>query len=165
MWRPGFEYIDKQKSVLEGYHRALCIRTVHHRGTLERPGLVMGLAPGGACTGMAYRIDPEVWQQVHRYLTERELEWYPVYRESRIEIRLGDGRSVNALTYLPETTHPDFLTYLDASEVIKIVAAASGASGSNADYLRETVTQLKAMNVVEPELEQLVSLLDGDGAC
>ncbi|MYF08957.1 MAG: gamma-glutamylcyclotransferase, partial [Rhodospirillaceae bacterium] len=40
MWRPGFDYAERRRATLHGRQRALCVRTVHHRGTAARPGLV-----------------------------------------------------------------------------------------------------------------------------
>ena len=56
MWRPGFAYEEAQHARLTGYRRCFCIYSVHHRGTPERPGLVLGLDRGGACEGIAYRV-------------------------------------------------------------------------------------------------------------
>ena len=56
MWRPGFAFLDRHAAVLHGHRRAFCIHSVHHRGTYERPGLVLGLIGGGAVRGAAYRV-------------------------------------------------------------------------------------------------------------
>src|SRR6201986_3238767 len=53
MWRPGFAFVERQPAMLHGRRRAFCIYSVHHRGTPERKGLVLGLAPGGAVRGAA----------------------------------------------------------------------------------------------------------------
>ena len=59
MWDPGFAYVHCAPAVLKGYRRAFCVLSMSHRGTPERPGLVLGLAPGGTCRGVVYRVAPE----------------------------------------------------------------------------------------------------------
>src|SRR5689334_21791044 len=56
IWRPDFDYLERQPARLIGAHRALCVFSHVHRGTPERPGLVLGLDLGGACRGVAYRV-------------------------------------------------------------------------------------------------------------
>ena len=58
MWRPGFPFAERAPATLPGRRRAFCIYSVHHRGTYERPGLVLGLAPGGSVRGMAEMLNP-----------------------------------------------------------------------------------------------------------
>ena len=59
MWNPGFAYVEWAPALIYGYHRALCISSDRWRGTPERPGLVLGLARGGACRGIAFRVARE----------------------------------------------------------------------------------------------------------
>src|SRR5215472_15011807 len=101
MWRPDFAFAERAPATLSGRRRAFCIFSVHHRGTHERPGLVLGLAPGGSVRGVAYRIAPRNWKKVYAYLLERE-QPTETYVEARRNVRLADGRRVEALVCLSD---------------------------------------------------------------
>src|SRR5690606_30823647 len=73
IWRPGFEHVEARRARLNGYRRSLCIYSFVHRGTPERPGLVLGLDRGGSCVGLAFRVRGEQRDAVIEYLRAREL--------------------------------------------------------------------------------------------
>ena len=87
MWRPGFSYLERRAATLHGRRRAFCIYSVHHRGTHERRGLVLGLAPGGSVRGAAYRVADAEWAAAYAYLRERE-QPTETYVEARRHVRL-----------------------------------------------------------------------------
>ncbi|MCS6762604.1 MAG: gamma-glutamylcyclotransferase [Candidatus Devosia symbiotica] len=60
----------------------------HHRGTLERPGLVFGLARGGFCRGIAFEVAGSDWADVRAYLEKRE-QVKTVQCVWRIDARFG----------------------------------------------------------------------------
>src|SRR5579875_2329588 len=99
MWRPGFPHVDRVVGAHQGRRRAFCIYSVHHRGTPERPGLVLGLAPGAGVRGIAYSVRAADWPAVHAYLMERE-QPTETYVEGCAPVRLDDGRTVEALVFL-----------------------------------------------------------------
>ena len=68
MWRPGFAHTDRQPAHLTGLHRSLCVYSYVHRGTPNRPGLVLGLNHGGACRGVAFKVADADWPDVVAYL-------------------------------------------------------------------------------------------------
>src|SRR5438309_11601760 len=72
MWRPGFEFIEQVPARLIGEHRALCVYSFVHRGTPEKPGLVLGLDRGGACRGVAFRVAEKHRATTVAYLRARE---------------------------------------------------------------------------------------------
>ncbi len=72
IWRPGFEFVERVPARLIGEHRALCVYSFVHRGTPEKPGLVLGLDRGGACRGVAFRVAEKNSAATIAYLRERE---------------------------------------------------------------------------------------------
>src|SRR5580704_12234670 len=80
MWRPGFDFIERTEARLAGAHRALCVYSFVHRGTPERPGLVLGLDRGGNCRGIAFRVAGAQRSRTLAYLRARE-QVTAVYRE------------------------------------------------------------------------------------
>lgn len=43
LWNQGFVHVEQVLATLSGYHRSFCMRSIHHRGTDENPGLVLAL--------------------------------------------------------------------------------------------------------------------------
>src|ERR1700732_3225694 len=104
MWRPGFEFIKQVPARLIGEHRALCVYSFVHRGTPERPGLVLGLDRGGACRGIAYRVAAARREATVAYLRERE-QVTAVYVEVTRRVVLPSGEA-KALLYVADRGHP-----------------------------------------------------------
>ncbi|THD82624.1 MAG: gamma-glutamylcyclotransferase [Phenylobacterium sp.] len=159
MWRPGFPYAERAAATLHGRRRAFCIYSVHHRGTHERPGLVLGLAPGGAVRGMAYRVAEADWAEVYAYLMERE-QPTETYVEALRQVRLADGRRVECLVFLSDVRHPQWAGALSLDRQAGLIAGATGLSGRNVDYLRDLVEHLREMDVRDPAMESLLGLVE-----
>lgn len=159
MWRPGFPFAERRTATLHGRRRAFCIYSVHHRGTYQRPGLVLGLAPGGAVRGAAYRVDEADWQEVYAYLRERE-QPTETYVEARARVRLADGRRVESLVFLSDVRHPQWAGALSLERQAELIAGASGLSGRNVDYLRDLVEHLREEGVHDQVTERLLALVE-----
>jgi cation transport protein ChaC len=156
MWRPGFAYLERIGAVLHGRRRAFCIYSVHHRGTPQRPGLVLGLAEGGSVRGVAYRVAVEAWPDVYAYLRERE-QPTETYVEARVRIALADGRTVQALTFVSDQAHPQWAGDLAPCAQAEAIAGASGLSGRNIDYLRDLVMHLRKGATHDEDMETLLA--------
>ena len=159
MWRPGFPFIERRGATLHGRRRSFCIYSVHHRGTYQRPGLVLGLAPGGACRGAAYRVAEGDWAEVHAYLMERE-QPTETYIEARRHVRLDDGRRLETLCFLSDVRHPQWAGALSLERQAELIAGATGLSGKNVDYLRDLVEHLREMGVRDTAMEKLLGLVE-----
>ena len=158
MWRPGFAYTSRCKATLRGWRRSLCVYSHVYRGTPVRPGLVMGLDRGGACLGVAFRVEAALREHTIRYLRERE-QATAVYIERMTPITLESGERVRALTYVADRLHPQYAGRLDREEMLGLVCAGAGVSGDNAAYITETHDHLLALGVRDPDLEWLAANL------
>ena len=109
MWRPGFEFIERVPARLIGEHRALCVYSFVHRGTPEKPGLVLGLDRGGACRGVAFRVAEKNSAATIAYLRERE-QVTSVYREVKRSVWLENEarQRVSALVYVVDRGHVQY---------------------------------------------------------
>ncbi len=160
IWRPGFEFAERVPAHILGMHRSLCIYSFDHRGTPERPGLVLGLDFGGACRGIAYRVAARQRPATLKYLRDRE-QTTAVYRELFHGIAL-DGkpeRRVDALCYAVDRGHPQYAGRLTHDRQLQIVRQARGRSGNNRDYVLETAKALDALGIIDHDLQVLAERL------
>lgn len=162
MWRPGFAFAEARRARLVGYSRRFCIASVHHRGSAERPGLVLGLDRGGVCEGIAYRVPASRAAETLSYLRARE-QVNGVYREAKVPVDLHDepGRAEIATTYLVERAHPSYTGELPLATQVRLISAARGISGVNIDYLVSTLRHLAELGIRERGLERLLTVLGG----
>jgi len=158
MWRPGFPFVERRGAVLHGRRRAFCIYSVHHRGTYERPGLVLGLAPGGAVRGVAYRVGAADWPEVYAYLRERE-QPTETYFEAWADIRVDGHGKAPALVVLSDPTPAQWAGALSLERQAELIAGASGLSGRNSDYLSDLVAHLRDEGVRDQAMETLLDLV------
>ncbi len=161
MWRPGFQYLRQTPALLRGVHRRLCIYSFRHRGTEAQPGLVFGLMPGGSCRGMAFEVAAERWDEVHAYLSEREMD-RGVYREATRPILLDGGGVTTALAFVADTRHVQYAGKLAIAEQVRLVRDGRGESGANPEYVLETARRLAELGMRDRYLDEVVLALDVD---
>jgi glutathione-specific gamma-glutamylcyclotransferase len=164
MWRPGFEHLERIPARLTGLHRGLCVYSFVHRGTPEKPGLVLGLDRGGACRGIAYRIAADRRDTTIEYLRARE-QVTMVYRETmrRITLATTPARQVTALLYMVDRSHPQYAGRLDLERQLHLVRQGHGRSGANLDYVIATVAEIEAQGCRDAGLHLLAERLRAAG--
>jgi len=160
MWRPGFEVLERVPARLKGLHRALCVYSFVHRGTPERPGLVLGLDRGGMCRGIAYRVAAAARAKTVAYLRGRE-QVTSVYLETmrRVELEGAARRQVMALCYIVDRGHVQYAGRLSLAERLHHVRQGHGQSGPNREYVIEAVRALEALGYRETDLHLLAERL------
>jgi cation transport protein ChaC len=162
MWRPGFAFVERVPARLVGAHRALCVYSFVHRGTPEKPGLVLGLDRGGNCRGIAFRVAASERDATIDYLRARE-QVTKVYRETVRAVRLENEprQRVSALCYVVDRRHPQYAGRLTLAEQLHFIRQGHGASGPNRDYVLHTVQALEALGYRESDLHLLAERLKG----
>jgi len=155
MWDPGFPHDEILPAELDGFSRAFCVRCEGHRGTRERPGLVVGLKPGGRCRGLVIKADGRHKAATLDYLWRREMTLADGYVPRRVIVRLDDGRQIEALTFVADLDHIAYAGALSAEEAAKRIAAAAGRRGTNRDYFERTLAKLALLGIDDPGLLRL----------
>ena len=160
MWNAGFACCERRPAVLRGYHRAYMMYSTRNRGTPESPGMVLSLAPGGQCVGLAMCIQPGCEADALAYLDKREGEsranrrvLMPVqdHEEPRAPIR-------HAWAYLPILSYSNYIWGVPVERQAELVARGCGKTGTSVDYLRLVLEELARLRVSEPSLERLFAL-------
>ena len=153
LWNPLFPFLEARPATLRGVHRRFCLWSKASRGTIEQPGLVLGLQPGGACCGVVYRLPPREAKAELALLWRREMVT-GAYRPRWVSVRSGT-RTLAALAFIIDQSSPHYTGRLSIAQQAKALARAAGAFGSSADYLEHTRIALITHGIVDPYLEVL----------
>ncbi len=156
IWDPGFAWTDRRPARLAGFRRSFCMRSIHHRGTPEAPGLVLALdaAEGSECRGIAFELDGRIAEETLEYLRARELI-SAAYLETIQRVDLAGGGTVAAVAYVIDRDHAQYCGGLPLEEQAQIIARAVGGRGPNADYLHQTAAHLAELGLPDPDLAWL----------
>lgn len=166
LWQPGFPFREKRVARMHNYARSFCMRSIHHRGTVAEPGLVLALDrhQGAHCDGLAFFVEPYDAEATLIYLRERELI-SSAYLEQEHPVVLREGPEVLAVCYVIDEVHEQYCGGLPLEEQAGIIAHAAGGRGPNAEYLYNTAAHLRDLGIEDDDLNWLearVRRLTGD---
>jgi cation transport protein ChaC len=156
LWNPGFDVSEQLIATLPGYARSFCMSSIHHRGTVEHPGLVLALdeRADARCQGVALAVAAGKEAETLQYLRERELV-SSAYLEKNLDIELADGRVVEAVTYVIDESHEQYCSDMPLEDQAQIIATAIGGRGPNTEYLYNTASHLRDIGLQDSDLEWL----------
>lgn len=156
LWDPGFPVERQDAAILPGWRRSFCMYSIHHRGTQDKPGLVLALDAhaNGACHGQALKVETGAEAETLAYLRERELI-SSAYLEKNLPVQLSDGGVVEAVTYVIDRDHVQYCGHLSLEEQAEIIVDAVGGRGPNPEYLYKTASRLGEMGVADADLDWL----------
>ena len=155
LWNPGFRYSQKEIARLDGYKRSFSMRSIHHRGTAENPGLVLALSTDrkSFCEGLAFEVEQGKELATLEYLRGRELV-SSAYLEKKVLLSLKNGQSIQSLVYVIDEGHAQYCK-LTLDEQAKIIADAKGGRGPNDEYLYSTRNKIAELGINDDEIERL----------
>ena len=153
VWNPIVRFEERRVARLHGFHRSFCLWSHVNRGSLQKPGLVLGLDAGGSCRGVAYRIGGRCALEDLRLLWRREMV-LGAYEPRWAKLDCGDD-SVQAIAFFVNRSHPCYAGRLPLETVIKTLTSARGELGTPAEYLLKTVRGLVEHGVRDPYLMEL----------
>jgi len=153
IWNPIIHFAERHVARLHGYHRRFCLWSHVNRGSLHKPGLVLGLDAGGCCRGVVFRIRAEQAQSELRLLWRREMV-LGSYRPRWLKVSTGE-RDLNAIAFTVNRNHANYAGRLPLETVLRTMAGTRGYLGTSAEYLHETVRGLLAHGVRDEYLMDL----------
>ncbi len=153
VWNPLVHYQERRVARLHGFHRSFCLWSHVNRGSLQRPGLVLGLDAGGSCRGVAYRIAAQHAEDELRLLWRREMV-LGAYRPRWAKVDSGE-EPLQAIAFFVNREHANYAGKLPLETVIKTLVSTRGQLGTPAEYLIETVRGLIEHGVRDPYLLEL----------
>lgn len=155
IWNPGVPVEARCAARAEGWHRAFCLGPdTRYRGNPDAPGIMLSLAPGGQCNGVALRL-PEADIAAHLMtLITREPPVPPIW----LDLTSDDG-PIRALCFVAPTDEIVRTSGLSLPQIARQIAPAVGMFGNMPDYVLNTVEQLEAAGLHDEMLWELQALL------
>ena len=154
MWDPALLFDEVRRARIEGYCRSMCLVDRRGaRGSAEAPGLMAGLAEGGNCEGLVFRIPDALVEAETERLWRREMIAYayvPVF--ARAVTPQGEVAAV-AFVADPEADMID--THLSHEDQVRFIATGEGFLGTSREYLENMLAQFDALGVADAALSVL----------
>lgn len=148
IWNPGIPVAEAIPARLHGWRRSFCLGWMtFFRGCPDRPGLMLALDHGGACSGLVLRLEPAGLEAALLTLIRRELPFQTEAGGAAIPPRWVPVRAaqgvLRALVFPINRKSTAYVGGLSEEAVVASLATSAGEAGSMADYLRSTVAHLE----------------------
>ncbi len=145
-----FPYLEARPATIRGWSRRFWQGSHYHRGTPENPGRVVTLIEEASaiCGGMAYLVEAPVFRQ----LDVREKNGYLRFAT---EMTFADGSHDSGLVYIATPENEAYLGEASEREIARHIAASSGPSGTNSDYLLELARSLRELELDDAHIFEI----------
>ncbi len=157
IWNPAFNYKEKCCALLRGWRRRFCLKLYMGRGTPETPGLMLALDRGGACRGVAFRIDADKAREELGLLWQREM-YGGAYNARWVTLVAGEQR-MRAVTFVINPLHPRYMKEVSTEEAAALIMSGRGDLGTCREYFDNTMTHLRELGVKDAALARIAASL------
>ena len=157
VWRQEFPLSEHRIARVHGYHRRFCWWQWRWRGCDETPNLMLALAPGGSCTGLAYRIEGPGLREALGPVWRREMGgdgYRPVWLKAATDIG-----PLLVVAFVANRSGERYAGALSDDVVAATIARARGHAGTGAEYLLNTTLALEKMGVRDGMLWRMQHLV------
>jgi hypothetical protein len=166
IWNPAIHYTARRLAHVPGWRRSFCLSVKTGRGTPENPGLMLGLLPGGGCTGAVFRIpedilaDEVVLERGVRGIAEGIEAGEHVERDGRVDVDGVAGGNAEVLGEGALAVHADTLGVL--AEVAAAGEAVAADAADDVALAIDKVAGLEADHVAADLLDHADKLVSDD---
>lgn len=157
IWNPAFHHIEQRPAVLHGWHRRFCLKMLIGRGTPETPGLMLALDHGGACKGVAFRIQAAKIREEMTLLWQREM-YGGAYNARWVKLRAG-SHEFSAVTFVINRTHPRYIRGLSDAQIASYISSGCGDLGTCREYLENTLAGLHRLGLDDAGLRRIAAAM------
>lgn len=154
MWDPALRFTEVRRAHVAGYSRAFCLVDEAARGTPEAPAVMAGLAAGGSCDGLVFRVAEAEIDDETSILWGRERIGV-AYLPEFVTARTAHG-PVEALAFVADPDADNIDLDLSHEQQVRYLATATGVLGSNLEYLENIVQHFDAMGFSDPAMTALL---------
>ena len=153
MWRQDFPFLDARPAYIVGWTRRFWQGSHDHRGVQTEPGRVLTLieAPGERCYGRAFLIESSVFE----HLDYREKNGY----ERHAVDTFFDDTQKSGVVYIAAINNFAFLGEAPLGEIAAHIKRCAGPSGTNIDYLLELARTLRQLEISDPHVFEIETLV------
>ncbi|EAQ05181.1 ChaC-like protein [Pseudooceanicola batsensis HTCC2597] len=155
MWDPAILFDEVRHARVLGFSRAMCLVDRRGaRGSAEAPGLMAGLAEGGTCDGLVFRIPEKRVDHETEQLWRREMiahAYYTAFAEA-----VTPQGPVRALCFVADPEAEMIDVELSHAQQVEYIATGEGFLGTSYEYLENTLAHFDAMQVEDPALRSLL---------
>ncbi|GGE16975.1 hypothetical protein GCM10011360_02200 [Primorskyibacter flagellatus] len=156
MWDPAILFDDVRPALLEGYSRAMCLVDRRGaRGDAQAPGLMAGLAEGGSCHGIVFRVPEALVEDETERLWRREMI-AQAYRPVLAPAMTPEG-PVMAVAFAADREADNIDIGLSRALQVQYIATGRGFLGTSLEYLENTLAQFDRMGIDDPDLSALLA--------